>query len=88
MNTFTALVRREMRVALSLKAQPLWFRILKWVAFLAFTARYHAATWFWPVMAVCFVAALCLHFLYRWTTRAWTRSWGGWNDVRAADGLH
>lgn len=87
MNTFSALVRREIRVALSLKAQPLWFRVLKWVALLAFAVRYHAASWFWPSVAVCFVAALGLHFFYRWKTRAWTRPWGGWNDVRSADGL-
>ena len=86
MNTFAALVRREIRVALSLKAQPLWFRILKWVALLAIAARYHAAPWFWPSMAVCFVTALGIHFLYRGKTHAWTRPWGGWNDVSSADG--
>ena len=48
MSTFKALVRREIRVALSPKCQPLWFRVLKWLALLAFTARYHAAPWFWP----------------------------------------
>ena len=87
MNTFTVLVRREMRVALSLQAQPLWFRVLKWVALIGFVARYHGAPWFWTFMIGCFVMCLGLHFFYRWKTLAWTRSWGGWNDVRAADGL-
>jgi hypothetical protein len=87
MNTFTKLVRREMRVALSLKAQPLWFRVLKWVVLVAFIARYHAASWFCPAAAIGFVTALGLHFLYRWKTRAWSHPWGGWNDVQSADGL-
>jgi len=87
MNTFTDLLRREVRVALSPKAQPLWFRVLKWVALFAFIARYHAAPWFGPILATCFVAALGLHFFYRWKTCGWSRPWGGWSDVQAADGL-
>ena len=87
MNTFTALVRREIRVAISPKAQPLWFRVLKWLALIAFTVCYHAASWFWSCLAVCLVVALGIHFLYRWKTLAWTRPWGGWNDVGAADGV-
>ena len=88
MNTFTALVRREFRVALSPKAQPIWFRVLKWTALIAFTVRYHGTPWFWPTVAVALAAALILHFFYRWKTCGWTRSWGGWNDVSSADGLH
>jgi hypothetical protein len=87
MNTFTSLVRRELRVAFSLKAQPVWFRILKWAALIAFIVRCHAAPWFWPVMAACSVAAFSLHFFYRWKTRAWSQPWGGWDDVQSADGL-
>ncbi len=85
MNTFPAIVRREIRVAFSPKAQPLWFRVLKWTALLVFTARYHVTSWFWPVMAACLMAAFCLHFFYRWKTRAWSHPWGGWNDVQSAD---
>ena len=87
MNSRALTLRRELRVCFSLKAQPLWVRILKWAAVLAFTLRFHNARWFWPALAACFVAGLCLHFFYRWQTRAWTRAWGGWNDVRSADGL-
>ena len=87
MHTFTALVRRELRVALSPKAQPVWFRVLKWTALIAFTIRYHAAPWFCRAMAAALVTALGLHFFYRWKTRGWSQPWGGWNDVPSADGL-
>jgi hypothetical protein len=87
MNSFTTLVRREFRVAVSPKAQPIWFRVLKWGALIVFTVRYHSVPWFWHAVAVALVTALGLHFFYRWKTRGWSRPWGGWNDVQAADGL-
>ena len=87
MNTLALALRRELRVCFSLKAQPLWVRLVKRTVVLALVARYHAAPWFWPGVAACFVAGLVLHFVYRWHTRVWTRPWGGWNDVKSADGL-
>jgi hypothetical protein len=85
--TLALKIRRELRVCFSLKTQPLWVRIVKWIAVLAFIALCHDSPWFWPSVAACFVAGLVLHFVYRWQTRAWTRPWGGWNDVKSADGL-
>jgi len=83
MSTFTQALRREARVAFSLRAQPLWFRILKWIVIIACVAAFHDHTWFWLVLAGCFATALAVHFLYRWKTRAWTRPWGGWDDLEA-----
>ena len=83
MNALTQALRRETRVAFSLKAQPLWCRILKWIGIIACVIAFHDRGWFWHVIAFCTVAALTVHFLYRWKTRVWTRSWGGWNDLEA-----
>ena len=83
MNPLSVLLRREARVACSLRAQPLWFRIVKWIAIISFVTKFHDRSWFWTVMASCVSAALAIHFLYRWKTRAWTRPWGGWNDLEA-----
>lgn len=83
MSALSHTLRREFRVAFSLKAQPLWFRILKWLAILAVVVGYHGAPWFWLLIAACFSAALGIHFLYRWKTRAWTHGWGGWKDLEA-----
>lgn len=83
MSTFTQALRREARVACSLKAQPLWFRIVKWLGFLAYVVAFHGRAWFWPAIAAGTVAALALHCLYRWKTRGWTQPWGGWNDLEA-----
>jgi RsiW-degrading membrane proteinase PrsW (M82 family) len=83
MNTFIQALRREARVAFSLKAQSLWFRIVKWIVGIAFMIAFHDRVWFWPAVAGWTVVALALHFLYRSKTRVWTQAWGGWNDLEA-----
>jgi hypothetical protein len=86
MNKFTALVRREMRVARSLKAQPVWFRALKWCVVLPFMYWLWHTRWFWPVTVCMVPVGLGFHFFFRWKTAGWTRPWGLWDDVKTADG--
>ena len=86
MNTFTALVRREIRVALSLKAQPVWFRVVKWACILSGATLYHDRPWFWWGLASLAAIGILVHFLYRVKTKTWTRAWGGWNDLDASRG--
>jgi hypothetical protein len=78
-------LKREIRVALSRKAQPAWFRITKWLVILALTAKF----WREPVYWVCFLAAvgaaIALHLFWRYKTKSWTEPWGGWNDVETAN---
>jgi hypothetical protein len=83
MSTLSSTLRREWRVAISLRAQPLWFRLAKWAVFLTLAVRFwrQPRFWAWVLIAVCL--GLALHFLYRRKTRAWTRAWGGWNDLAA-----
>jgi hypothetical protein len=78
-------VRREVRVALSPRAQPPWFRLLKWVVIVTVCVRYwrHPSFWWWSAGAL--ALALTVHFIWRWKTRGWTRPWGGWSDVEAAE---
>ena len=83
MSALAQALRREARVAFSLRLQPLWFRILKWIGGLAFCLAFQDRPWFWPVIAISTLAALTVHFLYRWKTRAWTQPWGGWDDLTA-----
>jgi hypothetical protein len=74
-------LRREFRVAFSRKAQPIWFRMVKWVIFLAVTRRLYGTRWFrlWALGGP--AVGLAGHLFYRWKTRGWTEPWGGWNDV-------
>ena len=77
------IINREFRVAFSKRAQPLWFRILKWVVLLAVSAMLWSTPYFvWWLLST-FALGMTVHFIFRYRTRGWTQPWGGWNDVRA-----
>lgn len=86
MNTINAAIRRELRVACSRRAQPVWFRIVKWTCLLVSVLLFHDRTWFWWMVASLATAAMLMHFFYRWKTKVWTRAWGGWKDLEAGRG--
>jgi hypothetical protein len=82
-----AALKRELRVALSPRAQPVWFRVLKWTIILGLAAKYWREPYFWAWMTGALGLALTLHFVWRWKTRGWTQPWRGWNDVEAGQGV-
>jgi hypothetical protein len=80
------LVKRELRVALSRRGQPVWFRVIKWAALLGLSAMFWRSPSFWMWLTIALGAGLAVHFIWRWKTRGWTQPWGGWDDVESADG--
>ncbi len=74
---------REWRVASSRRAQPLWFRIIKWTVFLAVSAALLGSRRFWYWLLAASLASITVHVIWRWKTQGWTRPWGGWNDREA-----
>jgi hypothetical protein len=78
-----ATIRREFRVAFSRRAQPVRFRIAKWICIMVGVALFHDQRWFWWTLAGLAFAGTLLHLFYRWKTKTWTRAWGGWNDLAA-----
>ncbi len=76
-------VKREAQVAFSRTAQPVWFRITKWVVFAGVTRWLYGTKWFWIWIAGGLVAGTAVHFVYRWKTQGWTHPWGGWHDLAA-----
>lgn len=83
MNKLNIALRRELGAATSPRAQPIWFRVVKWLCILVGVALFHDRSWFWWTLLGLTVIAFSMHFRYRWKTRAWTRAWGGWNDLAA-----
>lgn len=79
------LIRREVRVATSLRAQPKWFRIVKWVVIITVSVSLWRTPYFWGWLLGGLAIALTLHGFWRWKTRGWTQPWGGWDDMEAAD---
>ena len=76
-------VKREMRVALSKKAQPVWFRIVKWVVIIIVGTLLWRTPYFWWVVLGTLTAAVLLHAFWRWKTKGWTQPWGGWDDLES-----
>jgi hypothetical protein len=83
MNSCRTALRREFRVAFSRRAQPAWFRVVKWSVILVTLAQWYDRPAYWWTLLVLFVPSLALHGFYRHQTRVWTRPWGGWNDLGA-----
>lgn len=83
--TATRTWRREVRVAVSRRAQPIWFRVLKWVIALGLSAVFWRATYFWFWIVGALGSGLAVHLIWRWKTKGWTQPWGGWDDLEAAE---
>ncbi len=80
-----AILKREMRVALSKKAQPVWLRLLKWAVILFVCWNYWQAPYFGLSLVMAFLLGLGLHLFWRFKTKGWTQAWGGWNDLDSAN---
>jgi hypothetical protein len=73
----------ELRVALSRTAQPVWFRVVKWLLLISAAVYFWRARQFWWWVDGFFGLAVGLHLVWRTKTRRWTPPWGGWNDLAA-----
>jgi hypothetical protein len=78
-------VQKELRVVSSRNRSPLSLRIAKWALFLVITRRLYGTRWYWVWVFGLPLAGLATHLLYRRKTHGWTRPWGGWKDVEAAN---
>lgn len=74
-------IKNELRVAFSRNAQLLWFRVTKWVIFIAVSKRLRGSRWLrvWTFGGV--FAGLTGHLVYRWKPRGWTGPFGVWADI-------
>lgn len=77
--TFNSTIKREIEVAFSKHAQPVWFRILKYIVLAISLYFFWESPWLWIILPVLLMLALALHFWYRHKTKAWTKSYGLWN---------
>jgi hypothetical protein len=77
----------EARIALSLKAQPIWFRVLKWAIAIGLGWYLWRDPHFWWWIGGALGLAVAVHLVYRWKTKRWVQPWGGWRDLDAASGV-
>jgi hypothetical protein len=76
-------VKREVRVALSKKAQPVWFRFVKWAVVVVVGTLLWQGPYFWWWISGSLAIGVAVHAIWRWKTKAWTQPWGGWNDLES-----
>ncbi len=74
---------REKYVALH--AQSIRFRVIKYIVLLTIAVWIVRAQG-WTTLVVVFffllILSLCMHFFFRWKTKAWTRSWGPYKALK------
>ena len=71
--------KRELEVAFSKHAQPVWFRISKYLVLGTALYFFWSSPLFWLILGVLLIIALLLHFWYRYKTQGWTKSYGLWS---------
>jgi hypothetical protein len=76
--SFNKIIKREVEVAFSKHAQPIWFRILKYILLGFFLYFFWRSKLFWIILLIVFVFGMILHFWYRHKTQGWTKSHGLW----------
>ena len=76
--TFAEIIKRELAVAFSKHAQPVWFRIMKYILLGSALYFFWGSKWLWISLLIMFAIALFLHFWYRYKTHGWTKSYGLW----------
>ncbi len=65
-------------------AQPLWLRIIKFPIILAIMIGLGVWKGWMAVLAVllfCIVTGTVFHFILRWGSKSWTRSWGPYKKI-------
>lgn len=76
--TMKEIVKKEFKVMFSKDTQPIWFRITKWIVIISLAYLLYGTRWFWVLVIGVFIAGIIVHFIFRWKTKAWTKSWRRW----------
>jgi hypothetical protein len=77
-------IRRELRVAFSRKAQPVWFRVAKWILAVGISVLLWPTPYFWLWILGAPGLGLTVTSSGGGKPESWARPWGGWEDVEAA----
>jgi hypothetical protein len=77
--TLSKTTRREIEVAFSKHAQPIWFRIVKYLVLTCLIYFLWGTRLLWIILGSMLMIGLSLHLWYRYKTRGWTQSYGAWD---------
>jgi hypothetical protein len=71
-------IKRELEIAFSKDAQPVWFRIAKYILLIAMIYFLWGTQLLWNILLCMFAVGTVLHFWFRYKTHGWTKSYGMW----------
>jgi len=71
-------IKRELEVAFSKSAQPIWLRIVKYILLGGLVYFLWGTKLLWIILLSLFVVGTSLHFWFRYKTHGWTKSYGMW----------
>jgi len=71
-------VKRELEVAFSKHSQPVWFRVVKYIALAALLYAFWNSLTLLIIFCILLPVSVGLHFWYRYKTAGWTKSYGLW----------
>ncbi len=72
------IIKRELEVAFSKDAQPVLFRIVKYVLLFILFYFLWGTELLWIILLSMVVVGTSLHFWFRYKTQGWTKSYGMW----------
>ena len=73
------IIKREIEVAFSKHAQPVWFRVVKYVLLGIGLFFFWNKKTFWIILLIVVLVGIVLHLWFRYKTQGWTKSYGLWN---------
>lgn len=77
--SLNSIIKRELEVAFSKHAQPVWVRIVKYLVIAAILYFLWGTSWLWIVLISVAILSIAIHLWYRYKTNAWTKSYRGWD---------
>lgn len=72
-------INREVEVAFSKHAQPVWFRIVKYIVIISVLYFFWDSPWLWRGFAIFLLLGFVIHLWYRHKTERWTKTYGMWD---------
>jgi hypothetical protein len=83
--SFRTTIQRELEVAFSKDAQPVWFRIVKYILLGGLFYFLWGTRLLWIILLSLLVVGASLHFWFRRKTHGWTKSYGLWKQKNNTD---
>lgn len=77
------IIRRELEIVFAKDAQPVWFRIAKYLLLALLIYLFWGSKIIWIIILTIVTFSLMVHFWFRYKTNGWTTSYGPWKMDKA-----